>query len=153
MSVLKGNDCSRPAGTVVLSILHAHLICFGTAPQEYRQTRYRVPIMAATMTTSGGAFKEGNEKFSGSYGDESALEKSTSPSSEEYSPREEKKIIHRVDRRLVVTCGVMYCVSLMDRTNLGLAAVAGMLEELELAVGYRYVSCNLDSTALGTPSC
>lgn len=57
---------------------------------------------------------------------------------EEYSPAEAKKLIHRVDRRLIVTCGVMYCVSLMDRTNLSAAAIAGMLQELKLT-GLRYV--------------
>jgi hypothetical protein len=43
----------------------------------------------------------------------------------EYTELEQKKIIHRVDRRLVLTVGVLYCVSLMDRTNLSAAAVAG----------------------------
>ena len=43
-----------------------------------------------------------------------------------FTPEEQKKIIWRIDRRLVLTCGFMYCVSLMDRTNLGIAAVGGM---------------------------
>ena len=42
-----------------------------------------------------------------------------------FTPEEQKKIIWRVDRRLVLTCGFLYCVSLMDRTNLGIAAVGG----------------------------
>ena len=58
---------------------------------------------------------------------------------DEYSPAEAKKLIHRVDRRLIVTTGIMYCISLMDRTNLSAAAIAGMLEELRLT-GLRYVS-------------
>jgi hypothetical protein len=32
----------------------------------------------------------------------------------------------------------MYSISLVDRTNLGLALVAGMQEDLDLAVGSRY---------------
>jgi hypothetical protein len=32
----------------------------------------------------------------------------------------------------------MYSISLIDRTNLGLALVAGMQEDLDLAVGDRY---------------
>jgi hypothetical protein len=44
---------------------------------------------------------------------------------EEYSYEEQRKIIHRVDRRLVTMTGLAYCVSLMDRTNLSMAAVAG----------------------------
>ena len=42
------------------------------------------------------------------------------------TPEEQKKIIRRIDRRLVLTLGFLYCVSLMDRTNLGIAAVGGM---------------------------
>lgn len=42
-----------------------------------------------------------------------------------FTPAEQRKIIHRIDRRLVTTVGIMYCVSLMDRTNLAAAAIAG----------------------------
>lgn len=58
----------------------------------------------------------------------------------EFSYAEQRKIIHRVDKRLVVMTGLMYCVSLMDRSNLPNAAIAGMRAELELSVGTRYVS-------------
>jgi len=57
-----------------------------------------------------------------------------------FTPAEQKKIIHRLDRRLVTVVGVMYCVSLMDRSNLSNAAIAGMNQELALTVGMRYVS-------------
>ncbi|OAL54136.1 phthalate transporter-like protein [Pyrenochaeta sp. DS3sAY3a] len=50
----------------------------------------------------------------------------------EFSPQEQRKIIHRIDRRLVITVGVLYCISLMDRTNLSAAAIAGMTVELKL---------------------
>jgi hypothetical protein len=40
---------------------------------------------------------------------------------------------------LILTTGVMYCVSLMDRTNLSAAAIAGMTQDLKLTVGFRYV--------------
>ena len=56
-----------------------------------------------------------------------------------YSIQEQRKIIHRVDRRLIATCGIMYCISLMDRTNLSAAAIAGMTVELKMNVGFRYV--------------
>lgn len=42
-----------------------------------------------------------------------------------YDEKQQKRIIHRVDLRLVSMAGVMYCVSLLDRTNLSFAAVAG----------------------------
>ncbi|CAJ2509775.1 Uu.00g056750.m01.CDS01 [Anthostomella pinea] len=55
-----------------------------------------------------------------------------SNSVEEYDALEAKRIMRQIDRRLVVTVGAMYCVSLTDRTNLSAAAIAGMLEELNL---------------------
>lgn len=54
-----------------------------------------------------------------------------------FSPEEQKKIIRKVDLRLIPTLGFMYCVSLMDRTNLGVAMVAGMGVDLKLT-GQRY---------------
>ena len=44
-----------------------------------------------------------------------------------YSRAEQRKIIHRVDRRLVITCGIIYCFSLVDRGNLGNASIAGLV--------------------------
>ncbi|KAI4794644.1 retrograde regulation protein 2, partial [Aureobasidium sp. EXF-8845] len=51
---------------------------------------------------------------------------------EAFTPEEQKKIIRRIDRRLVLTLGFLYCVSLMDRTNTGIAVVAGMGVDLLL---------------------
>ncbi|KAL7626525.1 hypothetical protein AAE478_003297 [Parahypoxylon ruwenzoriense] len=56
---------------------------------------------------------------------------------DDISEEEGKRIIWRVDRRLVTMVGVLYCISLMDRTNLSAAAVAGMIDDLNL-VGTRY---------------
>jgi hypothetical protein len=60
----------------------------------------------------------------------------------EFSPDEQRRIVRRIDKRLIVTCGLMYCVSLMDRTNLSNAAIAGMVVELNL-IGFRYVSLHV----------
>ncbi|KAL4905041.1 hypothetical protein BDW74DRAFT_185179 [Aspergillus multicolor] len=57
---------------------------------------------------------------------------------EEFTYEEQRKIIHRVDRRLVIMIGAAYCISLMDRTNVSIAAIAGMMEDLALYVGFRY---------------
>lgn len=46
----------------------------------------------------------------------------------DFSPAETKKLISRIDRRLVVTVGVLYCISLMDRTNLSSANIAGYVD-------------------------
>ena len=51
---------------------------------------------------------------------------------EPWSHEEQKKIIRRVDYRLIPICGLMYCVSLLDRTNLSNAVVAGMGDALRL---------------------
>lgn len=53
------------------------------------------------------------------------------------TPEEQKKTMRKIDIRLVGILGLMYCVSLMDRTNLGIAVVAGMGVDLKL-IGERY---------------
>ncbi|KAK4192209.1 major facilitator superfamily domain-containing protein [Podospora australis] len=60
-----------------------------------------------------------------------------SPDDFGFTEAEKKAIIGRVDRRLVLTVGAMYCISLMDRTNLGAANIAGMGVDLKL-IGNRY---------------
>jgi len=40
-------------------------------------------------------------------------------------PEEAKRIMWKIDRRLIVTTRLCYCISLMDRGNLGVAVVAG----------------------------
>jgi hypothetical protein len=101
--------------------------------------------MAATMHPERAS---GDDKFNTSHIDdpigEKGYQQSASSDDEEYTPLEQRKIVHRVDRRLVLTCGIMYCISLMDRINLGQAAIAGMTKELKLAVGFRYVGLHPD---------
>lgn len=69
---------------------------------------------------------------------------SSTDEDEEFTPEEQKRIIRRIDLRLVTMAGLAYCISLMDRTNLSMAAVAGMVEELRLDIGNRYV-CSVPS--------
>ena len=57
---------------------------------------------------------------------------------EQVSYHEGRKIIHKIDRRLITGLGLMFAVSLMDRTNLGNANIAGMGVDLGLTKGYRY---------------
>lgn len=42
-----------------------------------------------------------------------------------YSHREQRHIIHKIDRRLITALGLLLCVSLVDRTNLGNAMISG----------------------------
>lgn len=58
--------------------------------------------------------------------------------SAEVDPAYEKKLIRRVDRRLLVILGALYSVALIDRTNLSTARVLGMGADLKLTVGERY---------------
>lgn len=60
-------------------------------------------------------------------------------SEDELLPHEERKIVHKIDRRLITALGLMFAVSLMDRTNLASANIAGMSKELGLDQGFRYV--------------
>lgn len=49
-----------------------------------------------------------------------------------YDPAEIKRIIRKVDWRLVPPLAALYAMSLIDRTNLSFAATEGMLRELRL---------------------
>lgn len=51
--------------------------------------------------------------------------KSTTEHDDEFTTEEKKKIVRRIDLRLVTMTGLAYCISLMDRTNLSMAAIAG----------------------------
>ncbi|KAL3471522.1 major facilitator superfamily domain-containing protein [Aspergillus californicus] len=53
------------------------------------------------------------------------------------SDEDQQRIKRRIDRRLIPIVGLMYCVSLVDRTNVAAASVAGMIEDLNL-IGNRY---------------
>lgn len=44
---------------------------------------------------------------------------------EEFTEDEQKRIIHKVDRRLVSGMGLLMGMCLMDRTNLGSTSIAG----------------------------
>ena len=66
-----------------------------------------------------------DEKHDVAHVEEVAVSPSNISIDEVYTLEEQKSIIHRIDRRLVTTCGFMYCISLMDRTNLSAAAIAG----------------------------
>ncbi len=68
----------------------------------------------------------GEERLDHSYGTEfKGSDYDSQDGTEGFTPAEQKAIIHRIDRRLVLTTGFMYCISLMDRTNLPAAVIAG----------------------------
>lgn len=67
---------------------------------------------------------------------------SSSPSNGEssfpFTPPDQKRIIRQIDLRVVLLLGAMYAVSLIDRSQIGLAMISGMGADLQLTVGARY---------------
>ncbi|KAJ9640129.1 hypothetical protein H2204_003354 [Knufia peltigerae] len=57
---------------------------------------------------------------------------------DDISDKEWRRIVHKIDRRLITATGLMMAVSLMDRTNLGSAMIAGMSKDLGMSIGNRY---------------
>lgn len=62
---------------------------------------------------------------------------------ENFDPHAVKKIRRKVDFRLLPILTIMYAVSLMDRTNMGNLAIAGMRKDLNILTGLGYNICNL----------
>ncbi|KAF9464979.1 major facilitator superfamily domain-containing protein [Collybia nuda] len=50
----------------------------------------------------------------------------------------ERQIMRKVDWRLLPLLGMLYALALIDRTNLGVARIAGMDRDLRLSKGIRY---------------
>ncbi|KAG5651625.1 hypothetical protein H0H81_008002 [Sphagnurus paluster] len=50
----------------------------------------------------------------------------------------EHKTMRKIDLRLLPLLGMLYALALIDRTNLGVARIAGMDRDLKLSIGYRY---------------
>ncbi|KAF5380507.1 hypothetical protein D9615_004684 [Tricholomella constricta] len=48
------------------------------------------------------------------------------------------KTMRKIDLRLLPLLGILYALALIDRTNLGIARIAGMERDLELSIGSRY---------------
>ncbi|TLD19212.1 hypothetical protein PspLS_10040 [Pyricularia sp. CBS 133598] len=55
-----------------------------------------------------------------------------------FTEKERKKLMRRIDLRLLPILGLIYCISLIDRTNLGMAMIAGMSKDLGMSKGNRY---------------
>ncbi|CAI6101051.1 unnamed protein product, partial [Clonostachys chloroleuca] len=61
----------------------------------------------------------------------------------DFTEEEIKRIHRRIDLRLLPALGLMYGISLMDRTNVSHAAIAGMFDDLDLNTGYGYSTITL----------
>ncbi|KAK0664381.1 putative transporter [Lasiodiplodia hormozganensis] len=56
-----------------------------------------------------------------------------SDSDYDFTPEEEQKLVRKIDMFLLPTIWLMYLLSYMDRTNIGNAKIAGMMEDLNLS--------------------
>ncbi|KZL68877.1 major facilitator superfamily transporter [Colletotrichum tofieldiae] len=98
------------------------------------------PIKMHSHTKSQTAAHNRNSSVSRDGGSDD-METNTTPDHYEFSSEEQKNIMRRVDVRLVTTVGLLYCFSVIDRSNLPSAAVAGMIGDLDMT-GNRYFSNN-----------
>ncbi|KAF3309723.1 hypothetical protein TWF173_010616 [Orbilia oligospora] len=51
-----------------------------------------------------------------------------------YTEAQKKRIVRRIDFRIIIILGIVYCFSLIDRNNMGTASVAGMNAALGMNV-------------------
>lgn len=58
-----------------------------------------------------------------------------SRSSISYSPEEKRKVIRKLDFNLVPLCFALYTLSVLDRSNLGNAKLAGLAEDIDISGG------------------
>jgi hypothetical protein len=56
----------------------------------------------------------------------------------DWTQEEERKLVWRIDLRVFPFLCFVFGLSLLDRTNISAAYIAGLAEDLELAVGARY---------------
>ncbi|CAO2654911.1 Nn.00g116440.m01.CDS01 [Neocucurbitaria sp. VM-36] len=50
-----------------------------------------------------------------------------------YTPDEDRAVLKKLDRRLVLFMALLYCLSFLDRSNIGNARIAGLADDLKLS--------------------
>ncbi|KAL4946337.1 hypothetical protein BDV06DRAFT_208809 [Aspergillus oleicola] len=65
--------------------------------------------------------------------DDEAQPKFTRPKVPKYTPVEEQQVVKKFDRRLVPFLALLYLLSFLDRSNIGNAKIAGLMEDLKLS--------------------
>ncbi|KAE8150590.1 major facilitator superfamily domain-containing protein [Aspergillus avenaceus] len=71
--------------------------------------------------------------FSDGYDSEDSHAKPSGTGFPKYTAIEEKQIVKKFDRRLVPFLALLYLLSFLDRSNIGNAKIAGMMEDLDLS--------------------
>ncbi|OAL36510.1 hypothetical protein AYO20_04126 [Fonsecaea nubica] len=74
------------------------------------------------------------------------------PSTPDWTPEEERALVQKLDWRVFPMLCVVFGLSLLDRTNISNAYIAGMAHDLELTVGTRYSISLLVFFIGGAPS-
>ncbi|GAA5860628.1 hypothetical protein JCM3774_006233 [Rhodotorula dairenensis] len=67
-----------------------------------------------------------------------SLAQSIDQETQDVDPAFAKRTLRKIDLRLIPILAALYCVSLIDRTNISVARLAGMAVDLKLTVGERY---------------
>merc|ERR1711881_586993 len=67
-----------------------------------------------------------------------SLAQSIDHETQDVDPAFAKRTLRKIDLRLIPILAALYCVSLIDRTNISVARLAGMAVDLKLTVGERY---------------
>ncbi|KAL3427436.1 major facilitator superfamily transporter [Phlyctema vagabunda] len=57
---------------------------------------------------------------------------STIQSFQLYTPDEERRVVRKLDKHLVLFVALLYCLSFLDRSNIGNANIAGLARDLDL---------------------
>ncbi|KAF1982195.1 MFS general substrate transporter [Aulographum hederae CBS 113979] len=52
---------------------------------------------------------------------------------DDYTPEDDRQVLRKLDRRLVLFMALLYMMSFLDRSNIGNARVAGMMQDLHLS--------------------
>lgn len=63
-------------------------------------------------------------------------------------PRMERRVLRKIDFRLLPILGALYTIALIDRTNISVARISGLDDDLDLKVGNRASVVLLVSSAL-----
>jgi hypothetical protein len=71
---------------------------------------------------------------------------------EQFADIDEKKVLRKMDLRLLPMLSILYLLCFLDRGNIGNAKIEGMEQELDL-VGNRYGLCCMDSIPLHEQTC
>ncbi|KAF2019995.1 hypothetical protein BU24DRAFT_365769 [Aaosphaeria arxii CBS 175.79] len=75
-----------------------------------------------------------DDQIHGNAGQSRRFSASSAQSFELYTPDEDREVRRKLDRRLVAFMALLYCLSFLDRSNIGNARIAGLEKDLKLGL-------------------